>query len=648
VADVDRIFRPAVALLARLRYAHKILLVAALLVLPLGFVTFGYVDIQRGQVAFSEAERDGVAYLRPLLDLTVRTVRARHQAVSGGDPAEAGVAQAVTAVDAADAEHGAAFETTELWTKAKTALDHAAATDDATSALTAYNDATAGLLAVINRVSDRSNLTLDPDLDSYYVMDALVFRLPVLLDTAGQAVDEALVHAGGTPAEVDSARIDLAVDSGALATTIDAVKYGLETSYAHTASNDLLATKRDTSAMLDSLGTALAQTKAAVRGDGGLAALEPGTADATSQAIGSLNGKLVPILDALLDVRIGGFQAKAYTVEAAAVLGLVGVYLLVAFYRSVTAALRRMVHALGALAAGDLTRTVPVDTRDELGTMATAFNEALSRVREAIESLRGNASAVAGSSTELAQVSRELRGAAEATSAQAEQVSGTATRVAQNVDTVAGGTREMTAAIQEVASGAAEAAAVSDQAVRAAGTSNEAVRRLGHSSGEIGDVVKAITTIAEQINLLALNAAIEAARAGDAGLGFAVVANEVKDLSGETARARKNITSQVEAIQADTSAAVSAIGEIGDIIGRINEIQTTIASAVEEQTATTGEMSRGVTEVATDTTTIADGLAGVARSAEQTTSNALVTENAADQLARTADELEAIVARFRT
>jgi methyl-accepting chemotaxis protein len=648
VTDVDRVFRPAAVLLARLRYAHKILLVATLLVLPLGFVTFGYVDIQRGQVAFSEAERDGVAYLRPLLDLTVRAVQARHLAVSGGDPTEAGVTSAVTAVDATDAEYGAAFETTELWTTARTALDDAAGAGDAASALSAYNDATTALLAVINRVSDRSNLTLDPDLDSYYVMDALVFRLPVLLDTAGRAVDEALVHADGTTAQVDSARIDLAVDSGALATTIDAVKYGLETSYARTSSDQLLATKPDTAAMLDSVGTALTQTKAAMRGDAGLAALESGTADATSQAIGTLNGKLVPVLDQLLDVRIGGFETKAYTVEAAAALGLVGVYLLVAFYRSVTTALRRMVGALGALAGGDLTRSVPVDTRDELGTMATAFNEALTRVREAIESLRGNASAVAGSSTELAQVSRELRGAAQDTSSQAEQVSGTATRVARNVDTVAGGTREMTAAIQEVASGAAEAAAVSGQAVSAAGASNDAVTRLGHSSAEIGDVVKVITGIAEQINLLALNAAIEAARAGEAGRGFAVVANEVKDLSGETARATKNITAQVEAIQSDTSAAVSAIGEIGDIIGRINEIQTSIATAVEEQTATTGEMSRGVTEVATDTAAIADGLTGVARSAEQTTSNARVTENAADQLARTADELEAIVARFRT
>ncbi len=148
---------------------------------------------------------------------------------------------------------------------------------------------------------------------------------------------------------------------------------------------------------------------------------------------------------------------------------------------------------------------------------------------------------------------------------------------------------------------------------------NATVSNLGESSAEIGNVVKVITSIAEQTNLLALNATIEAARAGEAGKGFAVVANEVKELAQETARATEDIARRVEAIQSDTTGAVDAINRISAIIERINDFQTTISSAVEEQTATTAEMSRNVTEASTGAVQIAKNIAGVAQAARDTT-----------------------------
>ena len=178
-------------------------------------------------------------------------------------------------------------------------------------------------------------------------------------------------------------------------------------------------------------------------------------------------------------------------------------------------------------------------------------------------------------------------------------------------------------------------------------TTNLTIAKLGESSTEIGNVIKVITSIAEQTNLLALNATIEAARAGEAGKGFAVVAKEVKELAKETAKATEDISQKIETIQGDTRAAIEAIDEISTIINNVNDIQTTIATAVEEQTATTSEMSRGVSEAATGSSEIARNIAGVADAASNTTIGASDSQKAAAELARMAADLQALVGDFQ-
>ncbi len=301
-----------------------------------------------------------------------------------------------------------------------------------------------------------------------------------------------------------------------------------------------------------------------------------------------------------------------------------------------------------AAGQGDLTTAVTVSGEDAIGAMGKGLGDFLGDLRQRVASIAENADSLAASSEEFAAVAKEMGTHADQTANQANLASAASEQVSRNVQTVATGTEEMSASIREIAKNASDAARVAAEAVTVAERANQRISKLGESSAEIGQVIKVITSIAQQTNLLALNATIEAARAGEAGKGFAVVANEVKELAKETARATEEIGQKIEAIQGDTQGAVGAIGEISTIIHQINGIQTTIAGAVEEQTATTNEMARNVAEAAAGTNEIAQSITAVAQAAQHTTSGASESERAAGELARMAAELQSLVRRFRT
>jgi methyl-accepting chemotaxis protein len=331
------------------------------------------------------------------------------------------------------------------------------------------------------------------------------------------------------------------------------------------------------------------------------------------------------------------------TGAAAAVLAaLMGL----AIARLITKPVGRMAELLGHVADGDLTRRAGMQRRDEIGVMARSLDRATGSMRAALGTVAQTATSLEGSSRDLSAVSGTIASAARHSAAQASSVSSAAEQITHNVSTLAAGSEEMGASIREIAHNAAQAAKVAAEAVTLGANANQAITELNDSSAQIGEVIKMITAIAEQTNLLALNATIEAARAGDAGKGFAVVASEVKDLAQETARATENISQLVAAIQAGTGAAVEATTHITDIVQRVSDYQNTIASAVEEQTATTTEMGRNVSEAATGSQNISVQIGEVAQQAATTTTSVNESQHATTELARLSVQLREAVEHF--
>lgn len=300
-----------------------------------------------------------------------------------------------------------------------------------------------------------------------------------------------------------------------------------------------------------------------------------------------------------------------------------------------------------AAAQGDLSQDLSVTGDDTIGQMGDGIRGFFDKLKEIISSIDENAQHLSAAADEMAALSDNMGETAQETSEQATTVASSAEEVSSNIQTVAAGAEEMSASIKEVATNAGEAARVAAEAVDAAEKTNVTVTKLGESSAEIGNVIKVITSIAQQTNLLALNATIEAARAGEAGKGFAVVANEVKELAKQTAQATEEISQKIEAIQTDTKGAVDAISKISTIIGQINDIQGTIAAAVEEQTSTTSEIARNVHEAAKGSSEIAENISHVAMAADNTSTGAKESKTATDELAKMSSALRGIVAMFK-
>jgi methyl-accepting chemotaxis protein len=624
------VWAPGVRVFRSIGFRAKAAVISAIFLVPLVFLAWQYFGDKAAAIGFSAAERVGVQYLQQAMPV-LQALVAQRDAAAAGDAAGVAAADGElkarwAALATAQDSLGKALGTAQAYQSARQAAEAPAAVDASPGAALARHDAAiSAVLHLIVAANDGSNLTLDPDLDTYYLMDAAIAALPSLMDSTGRlaALAQLSIRAPASVADLikatGAAEVRSGLDTERLAAALQKVAtlhpaFVAEGAYAQT-------------------GETVHRFHALVQATDAPTRLRT-ESKAVQQALVQAQAGLMAQLDALLAQRVARLEtARDLTALLLTVALLTAGYLFMAFQKVLDGGLREVAFHIDAMRDGDLTTQPSAWGRDEVARLMGTLTEMQFALRGIVQQVRGASDGIVSAAGQIAAGSMDLSTRTEQAAASLQQ----SAAAMEQISASSASTATDTHAASQLATATAQAAADGGRIIGDVVRTMEGIRA---SSGRIGEIIGTIDGIAFQTNILALNAAVEAARAGEAGRGFAVVASEVRALAQRSSVAAREIKTliggSVEQVEAGARIVQSAGSTMSGLVGHAAQVQTLLAAV----SGGIDEQSKGV----------AGTTAAVHELDRNTQQNAALVEQsaaAAAALDQQARDLAERVSRFR-